>query len=116
MHDRPRRHLPYDTTDDRGHQLVDRSRIRRGAVPVGEQQVPGPHEGGREHVDIGVRRDAALLALGGEVGGDHRRGLREDRYAGRYHLVEPGTQVIAGDDQAHDHQGDRPEHGSQRAG
>ena len=65
--------------DDRGHDLADGSGLRRGGLPVGEQQVPGPDQRGSERVDVGVRRDPAQVTLGGEVGGDHGRGLGEER-------------------------------------
>jgi len=45
------------------------------AVGVGEQQVRGADQGGGERADIGVGRDAAQIALGGEVVGDHGGGL-----------------------------------------
>jgi hypothetical protein len=38
-----------------------------GGDGVGEQQVPGPDQGGGEHVDVGVGGDAAQVALGGPV-------------------------------------------------
>jgi len=108
--------LPHGAGDDRGHDLIDGSRLRRGAFPAGEQQVPGPDQRGREHLDVGVGRDSAQFPFGGEVGGDHGRGFREDRDAGRPGLAQPGAQVIAEDEQADDLQGDRPEQGRQRAG
>src|SRR4051794_17894848 len=40
-------------------------------------------------VDIGVGRDAAEVAPGGEVGGDHARGLRQDGHAGATHKSRP---------------------------
>jgi hypothetical protein len=62
---------------------MDRFRLWRGAFPVGEQQVPGPDQGGCERIDVGVCRDAAKLPLDGQVRGDHGRGLRHDRQTGQ---------------------------------
>ena len=51
--------LQDDARQGRGHHPVDVRCRGRGAVAAGEQQVPGPDQGERERVDVGVRRDAA---------------------------------------------------------
>jgi SAM-dependent methyltransferase len=78
--------------------------------------MPGPDQRGRERADVGIGRDAAQFALGGEVGGDHGRGLGQDRDAGQPGLTQPGAQVIPEGDEGDDFQGDGPEQGHQRAG
>lgn len=65
---------------------------------------------------VGVRRDAAQFAFGGEVGGEHGRGFREDGDAGRSGLAQPGAQAVPEGDEADDRHGDRPEQLHQRAG
>lgn len=78
--------------------------------PIGEQHfLHGSDQRGSERADIGIRRDAAQFALGGEVGGDHGRSFRQDRDAGRRGPAEPGTQVIPRGDKADDRHRDRPE-------
>ncbi len=79
--------------------------------------MPGPDQRGSECVDVGIGRNVAQFALGGEVGGDHGRGLRQDRDAtGWPGLAQPDAQVIPEDDEAYDRHGDRPEQGCQRVG
>jgi anti-sigma B factor antagonist len=75
--------LRRDAGDDRSHDLADGLGRWRGAVPAGEQQVRGSEQGGRERADVGVGGDAAQVALGGEIGREHSRGLGQQRDARR---------------------------------
>jgi hypothetical protein len=67
-------------------------------------------------VHVGVRRDAAEVPLGGEVGGDHPHGLRDHRQADRPGRPQPGAQFVPERDEREDRHGDRLEHGRQSGG
>jgi hypothetical protein len=74
---------PEDGGDDGGDRLADGGGVRRGAGAIGEEQVPGADQGGGEPVDLGVRGNAAEVAFGGEVVGDHDHRLGQYRDTGR---------------------------------
>ncbi len=105
-----------DAVDNRRHYLADGPRFGRNAVPAGEQQVPGPDQHGREHLDVSIRRDAPEVALDGEVRGDHGRRLRQNRDAGRHRTAQASAQFIPEGDEGDHRHSQRPEYVHQRAG
>lgn len=80
--------------DDRRHDRADGCRLRRSALPVGEQQVPAPISVG---ASVSTSASAVIrpsFPLGVEVGGDHGRGPSQYRDTGRPGLAQPGAQVV----------------------
>lgn len=96
----------HDARDHRSDHLVDGVNFWRRAFAAGEEQVPGPDQRGRERVDVSVRRDAAQVALDGEVGGDHARRFCYERNARRGGLAQPGAQVVSEDQEGDDRNSD----------
>src|SRR5579875_749013 len=86
------------------------------AIGVGEQQVRGADHGGGERGDIGVGRDAAQVALGFEIAGDHCGGLGDERDARPGGGPQPGAQFVTRDDQADEREDRRAEQARERGG
>lgn len=92
---------------------MDGDVLRRGAGPIGEQQVPGPDESGGGCVDVGVTGQAPQLPLGSETG-DHGGALHSQWNADQASLAQPGTEAVTEGDQSDDSHRDRPEQALQR--
>jgi len=88
----------HDAGNDRGHHLAAGASLRRSASPVGEQQVPGPDQGGSERVYVGIGRDAAQVAVCDEIGADHGGGFRRQRDACRPGPAQPGATIATATD------------------
>ena len=89
---------------------------RAGRRPGRRRAGVRPRSASARRVDIGVCRGAVQLSFGGEVRRQHGGRFGQDWDTGRDVVAQPCPQSVPGDDEAHDHECDRSEHSSQRAG
>jgi hypothetical protein len=101
---------------DGGHDFPHGPGLRWAVLPLGEQQVRGTDQCGRERVDVGVGCDPAKVALGRQGPNDHGRALADERESGGAGRAQPPGQLVPGDDEDHDRHHDRIEAGHRSAG
>lgn len=97
---------PHNGRDD----LVQRLDIGRADFAVSEEEMDRSDERGRERRKVGGGCDATQRLFFGQVCGDHRGALRDERKARGSGLAEAGSQSVAHDDQRHHCHGERGEH------
>ena len=91
--------------DDRGHHRADGAGLPRGRLPGPRTAGARPRSAQARACPRRHRPHAAQVLPGGEAGGDHGRGFRQDRDTRRPGPARPGPQLILEDDQAGDLQG-----------